>query len=180
MYNKITTLCMSCFIMTASFIPGARADGTHKEGIGNLQIKAQIEAGCTVKPANDVTLDFGKLTNISNKDTDAEVSKDNGIQIHCSKGTNYMVFLDRGQHSDNRVALSGHSTDQNMSNGKDKIKYALYSDAARTTQWSDPSYGVSGIGNGEIQKFPVYGRIFKQKTPAAGTYTDVVKISLMF
>ncbi|MBI4689746.1 MAG: spore coat protein U domain-containing protein [Nitrospirae bacterium] len=54
-------------------------------------------------------------------------------------------------------------------------RHFRFLDSSRTQIWlnSNPDW-YSGTGNGGTQTIIVYGRVFGNQTPLAGTYTDTV------
>jgi spore coat protein U-like protein len=69
-----------------------------------------------------------------------------------------------------------------MQNGAALVNYRLYRDAGRTQNWGN-SIGtdtLAGTGNGAAQAITVYGRVPAQSTPAAGTYTDTVAVTVTY
>jgi spore coat protein U-like protein len=62
------------------------------------------------------------------------------------------------------------------------VTYSLYSDSGRATVWGNTvgTNTVAGTGNGASQSYTVYGRAPAQTTPAAGTYTDTVTVTVTY
>jgi spore coat protein U-like protein len=69
-----------------------------------------------------------------------------------------------------------------MTGGGETIDYQMFKDAAYTENWGDTvsTDTVSGTGIGTEQSFTVYGRVPAQTTPATGTYTDTVTVTVTF
>jgi spore coat protein U-like protein len=69
-----------------------------------------------------------------------------------------------------------------MRNATRYITYELYRNSARTQRWGNTlnTDTVTGTGNGNIQNLSVYGRVPAQTTPNAGTYTDVVVVTVTY
>ena len=66
--------------------------------------------------------------------------------------------------------------------GSGRHHYSLYQDSARTQNWGS-SIGVdtvAGTGTGLTQSVSVYGRVAAQTTPAAGTYTDTIVVTVTY
>jgi spore coat protein U-like protein len=134
----------------------------------NVQIT--INAECQVNAASD--LNFG-TTGVINDPLLAASE----IEVQCTNGTPYDIGLNAGTGA-------GSSTSTRFMTGPDAetVAYSLYEDAARATVWGDTigSDTVAGIGTGSPQTFPVYGEVEVQATPSAGTYTDVVTVTLTY
>jgi spore coat protein U-like protein len=62
------------------------------------------------------------------------------------------------------------------------VTYTLYSNAGRTTVSDDIGTGgaVSGTGSGSTQSLTAYGRIPLQTTPAPGTYSDTIVVTVSY
>ncbi|WP_164707262.1 Csu type fimbrial protein, partial [Pseudomonas viridiflava] len=93
--------------------------------------------------------------------------------IECANATNYSVALNSG--------LNSTGTQRRMASGGNYVLYNLYQDAARATPWGNGTNGgaaLAGVGNGANQDMVVYGRVPNQTTPATGTYTDTVQVTI--
>ena len=68
-----------------------------------------------------------------------------------------------------------------MSSGSDKLKYQLYKNSSRTALWGTgtDAFALQLLSTltGNVN---VYGRIPSGQTVPAGTYNDVVNITLTF
>jgi len=134
-------------------------------------VQITIQADCQVTSTQ--TLDFGThgvLTAAVNGTADLEVT--------CTNGTGYSIGLNAGQ------STGGTTTTRKMqaSASGPYIDYKLYSDTSRTVNWGDTigTDVVTGTGDGTGQTYTVYGQVPIQTTPAAGTYTDTVTITVTF
>ncbi|HHV69952.1 Csu type fimbrial protein [Brucella intermedia] len=163
---------ISCFLILMGLVPAAHAAQID----GKLQVKVNIGSGCELKSGDKSVLDFGSLNDLNDKDHDGQTAASSGIDIQCSKGIAYRIGLDRGINT-------SATNERQMKNGSSLIKYSLYRDSARTQLWEslkDPVSILSGVGTGVLQSYPVYGRIPKQATPAAGAYSDTVTVEVSF
>ncbi|MBW9332127.1 spore coat U domain-containing protein [Herbaspirillum sp. RU 5E] len=135
---------------------------------GNLDISAIVPSQCVVQSA---ALPFGTYAA-------GAVQQNAQIGVNCSNGTSYTVSLDAGTGSGASVASRKLST----ADGVNTLNYGLYQDAGRTRAWgnSNGSDTVSGVGNGSSQSLPVYGYIPGGQTVRAGSYSDVVAITLSY
>jgi spore coat protein U-like protein len=66
--------------------------------------------------------------------------------------------------------------------GAATIGYSLFTDTSRSSIWGNTvgSNTVSSNGTGAAQAYTVYGRVSAQTTPAPGTYTDTVTVTLTY
>jgi spore coat protein U-like protein len=134
----------------------------------NLNVSLQVTSSCTVSAT---PLNFGSSTLLSNVDTTATIS------VTCGSGSSYSVTLGDGQHS---VGSSGSGL-RMMASSSGTIEYQLYSDSSRGTgtAWFG-STAVPGTGTGSVQPITVYGRVPASPGAAAGSYTDVVQITVTY
>ncbi len=137
---------------------------------GNLTVQIEIQAECEV--TTTATVNFG-AEGVLNSDVDAAGS----ISVQCTSGVSYDVGLGAGQ------GAGATTSDRKMTGpASATIDYGLFSDSARTTNWGDTisTDTVSGTGDGSVQVIDVYGRVPAQTTPAAGTYSDTVLVTVTY
>lgn len=99
------------------------------------------------------------------------------VSAKCTSGTSYAIGLDGG------LAIAGDPTQRQLLSGRaGSITYGLYQNAARTLPWGNTpaSNTVSNVGTAAVQAFPVYARIPVQNTPAPGTYSDTIVVTLTY
>jgi spore coat protein U-like protein len=109
--------------------------------------------------------------------------------------TNRITLTCNGTGNNNAysVALSegGSNTflDRVMFNGLNELHYNLYTDAAHTLIWGNArGQTVVDVGDfdfrfniGDLtQTLTVYGQVPAQAVPAAGTYTDLILVTVIF
>ena len=98
------------------------------------------------------------------------------VNVTCTNTTPYNVRLNGG--------LTGATspTARKMTLGAQQITYGLYRDVARALGWgsSDGVNTASGTGTASAIGHTVYGRIPPQTTPAPGTYTDTIVVTVSF
>ncbi len=128
-----------------------------------------ILSTCTIVSTN--TLDFG-TTGLLNANVDSAANFD----VQCTNGTAYDVQLDAGTTAGGSIAT------RKMTGGGATVDYTMWRDAGRTLNWgeTDGTDTVGGTGNGAAQTLTVYGRVPTQTTPAPGTYTDSVTVTISY
>lgn len=144
---------------------------------GTLTVSATADGACSV---GDGTLDFGSFQTIAvgaggaqggASDIDASI----GVPVVCTNGTTGAITADDGMNVDTAVRRlrKGVTTDY--------IKYALYSDSARTTAMTS-SEGISVTGDGTDQTATVYGRIAAADltNQPTGSYSDTVTMTITY
>lgn len=149
---------------------------------GQLGIQIIIGAGCTVNNGssngstnNFGTINFGQYPTLTST-IDAQsvgAAPGSSFGIECANATNYSVALNSG--------LNSSGNQRRMASGGAFVNYNLYQDAARATPWGNGSNGataLAGVGTGANQEMVVYGRVPNQTTPATGTYTDTVQVTI--
>ena len=130
---------------------------------------SQVAAACTINSAP--ALSFANQGILA-----ANVDQSSTIQVTCTSTTPYNIGLDAGTGSDATVAT------RKMTSGGASVSYSLYRDSAHTTVWGTTvgTDAVADIGNGSGQRYTVYGRVPSQTTPAPGTYTDTVTVTVTY
>ena len=149
---------------------------------GQLGIQLVIGAGCTVNNGSNNgsantfgSIAFGTYPSLNSIIEAQSVGSSAGSSfgVTCNTGTNYSVALDSGLHA------TGNQ--RNMSAGAtDVIAYNLYRRrrARRSGATAATAAALAGTGTGANQELVVYGRVPPQTTPATGTYTDTVQVTI--
>jgi len=132
-------------------------------------VSVTLAATCTINSAS--TLNFGNQGILS-----ANIDQTSTIQVTCTNTTPYNIGLDAGTGSGATVAT------RKLTSGGATVNYTLYSDTGRTTVWGNTvgTDTVAATGNGTGQNYTVYGRIPTQTTPAPGTYTDTITVTVTY
>src|SRR5262249_23078780 len=161
---------MRCFLATilVAFFSFVDGEAEALTATGSFNVQVAITATCVVTSAT--TLDFGTQGVLS-----ANVDQTSTINVTCTNTTPYNIGLDKG--------LTGSSvTTRQMKAGSALINYSLFSDSGRTVNWGNTvgTDTVAATGNGSAQAFRVYGRIPAQTTPAPGTYTDTITVTVTY
>ena len=128
-----------------------------------------ITATCQVISAN--TLSFGTQGLLT-----ANIDASSTFVVYCTNGTTYNVGLDDG------TTTGGTITTRLLINGATTVQYKMFSNSGRTTNWGNTvgTDTVAGTGTGANQTMTIYGRVLSQTTPAPGTYTDTVTITITY
>src|SRR5262249_37946646 len=128
---------------------------------------ATVPANCRVTATDIGFGSQGLLT--------ANIDQTGTVSVTCTSGTTYNVGLGDGQQN---AGPSGRA----MALGANRVGYGLYRDGARSQVWGDTvgTNTVGGTGNGAAQNITVYARVVPQVTPPAGTYSDVVVVTITY
>jgi spore coat protein U-like protein len=134
----------------------------------SFTVTATNATNCTVSAS---ALNFGS-TGVLRSALDGASS----VSVTCTSAAPYTVALGGG--------LSGATdpTQRKMTQAAAQVTYGLYQDSGRTVPWGDSVGGNTraGTGTGLAQSFTVYGRVPAQTTPAPGTYSDTVVMTVSY
>jgi spore coat protein U-like protein len=152
-----------CFLMAGLQLSYAATATT------TMTVQVSITATCLINSAS--TLNFGTQGVLS-----ANVDQTSTIQVTCTNSTPYNIGLDAGAGTGATVAT------RKLTSGANAVNYTLYSNSGRTTVWGSTvsTDTVSGTGSGAAQNYTVYGRIPAQTTPAPGSYTDTITVTVTY
>jgi spore coat protein U-like protein len=124
-----------------------------------------------------VAMDFGLYVPM----TTSHVDVMGQVNLRCqAQPGSFAITIGPGSSGDPtaRTLLSATS---------DILNYNLYRNASRTEIWGDgnpPTFVVSGVrssqGRPTFYNFPIYGRIFANQAPNAGTYNDNPLVTVLF
>lgn len=149
-------------------VGGAQAATT-----STFQVTAQITAGCLV--VGGVTaygvLDFGTSSALSTA-TLATSLGGTTVTFQCTPGVALSMSLDGGQNS-----ASG-TRNLKRTGGTQLLAYQLYRDAAFSQALGIGSSVALSYSDPTAIKLPVYGRTTLSGLLPAGTYTDVVQVTV--
>jgi len=134
----------------------------------SMTTTANVAARCTFGTATD--LNFGSVPGLLRTVTD----QTSLLRATCTNRAAYQVGLDNGSNA------SG--TTRRMTDGTRFVTYELYRDTARTLRWgaSLNTDTATGTGTGAEQTLTVYGRLPVQTAARAGTYSDIVTVTITY
>ncbi|MFN7643404.1 MAG: spore coat U domain-containing protein [Burkholderiales bacterium] len=158
-------------IVLATLLAGIGAPALAATATSTFTVNGTVVATCSVSAT---ALNFGaSIPTPVNSNIDATST----ITATCSNAVPFSVALNAGNGAGATVVT------RKMSSGPNTVNYAMYTDAGRTTVWGDGTPGSSIntlTGTGAAQAIPVYGRIPTGQTPAIGTYSDTILVTLTF
>ncbi|MCA1324008.1 spore coat U domain-containing protein [Herbaspirillum sp. alder98] len=156
------------FVLAAGIALSSQTTSFAASTTGNLTVSAVVTAQCVIQSA---AIPFGTYSS-------GAVQQNAQIGVNCSNGTSYTISLDAGSGTGATTAT------RKLANtaGGSSLNYGLYQDAARTKTWGNASGSdtIAGVGSGTTQNIPVYGYIPGGQTSTAGSYSDVVAITLAY
>ena len=132
-------------------------------------VTATIAPACTVSAAD---LSFGMYTG-------TVINSTTTLTVTCTNSTTYQVGADNGL---NAVYIGVWAKYMAGPSGK-KLRYHLYTDAARTIEWGSTAgtNEIAGTGAGVAQTITVFGTIGGGSyTSVPGSYSDTVTVTLTY
>lgn len=148
----------------------AIADPAAAQQSTQFQVSMTIQAECRLTSASDLA--FGNTGVIQ-----TAITSTSPIGVQCTNTTPYNIGLNAGAGTGATVAT------RRMTSGSGAtVVYELFRDPARSQIWGNTAGTdtLAGIGNGAVQSLTVYGRVPPQTTPAAGSYTDTVQVTVTY
>lgn len=138
-----------------------------------FQVSAQIVAGCLVVGgvSNYGVLNFGSQSALSTATLSTSLGGTT-VTFQCTPGVALSMSLDGGQNS----ASGGRNLKRN--GGSQLLAYQLYRDAALSQALAIGQSVSVSYSDPTAIKLPVYGRTQLSGTLPAGTYTDVVQVTV--
>ena len=140
---------------------------------GRSSTSYTFDANLTLQPT--CSLSTTPVTFATGPSLATNVDATGAVSVTCNSGASYTVTMDGGAHGGTSAIT------RKMQLNAGSIIYGLYQNSGRTTGWYNDAPGtVNGTGTGSAQSLPVYGRVFAQPTPAPGTYSDTVVVTLAY
>ena len=167
MHSTIKKLVCVTGVVLASVVPLSEASASTVTG--TVAVSLTIQASCVVSSSSGIT--FG-TSGVLTANTDAPGT----LGVQCTNSTPYVVALDAG------AGTGATTATRKLTSGAATVNYALYRDSGRTLTWGNTSGTdtVAGTGNGAAQTLNIYGRVPTQTTPAPGSYTDTVNVTVTY
>ena len=135
----------------------------------SFTVQAQNTATCNVAVT---AMNFGTIAGL----TTAQATS-NQIAITCTNGAAYSVGLNNGANGGTAPANRFMA-----SSSAQKLSYGIFKDASHLQGWGS-TVGVdvlTGTGNGAAQNLSAYALMPAQGSPAAGTYSDTVVVTVNY
>ncbi|MDV9041609.1 spore coat U domain-containing protein [Stenotrophomonas sp. RAC2] len=123
-------------------------------------------------------MDFGTVTGNIGSNIDQTAT----LTLNCLKRTAYQIGLNNGTNAPAEGTARRMRTTA-VNNSSQYLTYELYRDPARTQRWGSTLAvdTVSGTGTGSAQQLTIYGRVpAVTGQPAAGTYNDLVTVTITY
>lgn len=132
---------------------------------GCVESRPALAASCSVSSSG---VSFGAYDPVDAADTRGTGT----IRLSCDQSVNATVALTGGGAS---------PLDHAMRNGTSELAYDLYVDAQRAGVWGDGTGGSQTVSfNGTVVDHSVYGAIRARQRVTAGSYTDVITLTVTY
>ncbi len=154
-------------VIPTSCTTGGKGGGTSVQF--PFVVSATAAPTCTIASIAD--LDFGTQSGL----IDNPLNYTTVLSMNCRYRTAWQVSLDNGQNASGNVRRMRSASGQYLT-------YELYRDAARTQRWGSTlnTDTQTGTGTGSAQALTLYGQVPARQTPAPGSYSDVVKVTVTY
>ena len=138
---------------------------------GSVQVSMTIQAECKLQ-AGTTTLQFG-----SRGVLDAVVDAQASFGLQCTNSTPFSIGLDAGQGSGATVGARAMTGPAGA-----LVGYTMYRDSGRSQVWGQTANidALASTGTGALQSFTIYGRVPAQTTPAPGSFSDLVALTVTY
>lgn len=138
-----------------------------------FQVNAQIVAGCLVVGGVSAygVLNFGTRSALYVGNADASLGG-TAVTFQCTPGVAMSMSLDGGQNS------AAGSRNLKRGNGTQVVPYQLFQDVALTQSLAIGQSVTVSYSNPAVIKLPLYARAQLSGKVPAGTYTDVVQVTV--
>ncbi len=157
-------LAVTCMLLSLAGV--CRADVS----TATVGVSATLVNSCVAGNTTFGTFNFGTVYFLNTAIKITGQANAGALQINCNNGTSYTVLLSGGQ--------SGNTAARYLqSSAGARVNYNLYTSGSYATVWDNVT-GVTQTATGQSVWLPVYGMIPVQTTPATGTYTDTVQVTI--
>ncbi|PKR40636.1 spore coat protein U [Serratia ureilytica] len=165
----MTRLAVTCMLL--SLAGACRADvSTATVGVSATLVKSCVAGTTSGGNTTFGTFNFGTVYFLNTAIKVTRQANAGALQINCNNGTSYTALLSGGQ--------SGNTASRYLQSaaGARRELQPVYQ-RSYATVWDNVT-GVTQTATGQSVWLPVYGMIPVQATPATGTYTDTVQVTI--
>jgi spore coat protein U-like protein len=167
MYRQVRSKVLALLATAAAAWAGPAAGTTTT---ATFQVQIIITNACSIASAS--TLNFGSQGTLA-----FAVAATSTVSVNCTLALPYNIGLDAGTGSGATV-----TTRKMTGPASATVNYTMYQDVANLLLWGNTigTNTVAGVGTGLSIPYTVYGSVPSQATPAAGTYTDTVTVTVTY
>lgn len=161
-----TKICKAIAIAALCAAMGLAPSAIAGEANAQLNVSVRIVASCRFTVDN-ASLSFGDVQQDAGSAT-AQTK----LGVLCSSKQPYAIGFDYGEHAE--------GGERHMSDGSNGVAYQLYADASRRMPLGPvgSSGAVRGVGTGDEQMVPVYGKLDVASNTPPGVYNDTVRLTV--
>lgn len=158
----LKTIALAALCAAAGLAPSVIAG----EATGQMHVSVTILASCQFT-VDDATLAFGSV-----EQSAGSATAQTNLGVRCSARQPYAIGFDYGQNA--------QGAQRRMSDGSNGVAYQLYADASHRTPLGPigSTGAVRGVGNGNEQVVPVYGKLDVASDTPPGVYNDTVRLTV--
>lgn len=159
--------------LLAALTPALAAGTTY----GSFIVSATVDLACSVESTTNIS--FGTIQS----PVQANLNSSGSVTTRCTDGATWNIALSVGNGSGATFARRKMTSSLNAAN---TLEYGLYRDSTRNEVWGDGTGGsvLACDVKCDAASVPVtttvYARIFGGQSPAAGSYSDTIVVTLMF
>jgi len=137
-------------------------------------VQLTIQAQCVIN--STATLNFGTAGVLGGAGGTTNTDQSTTFAVQCTNTTPFTIGLDAG------TTTGGSTTVRKLLNSGSSatVNYTLWQDSGRTINWGTGSAALSDTGTGASVTYTVYGRIPPQTTPAPGSYSDTITVTVTY
>lgn len=155
------------------------SDATAGTTTDSLLVTATVASSCQINSV--ATLAFGTYDPliIHSDRTGTDLSANGLLTLSCTRSSLAVITLGQGAHpapgSTDAVPL------RQMKSGDLVLAYELFQDASHAIRWGNgPDDAVQLTGSGGVDPVALHGVIRKGQNVPAGSYTDIVIVTVTF
>lgn len=145
---------------------------------GSFQVTANVVASCRVTSTTDIAFGNYDPADVNNA---TALDANGAIAVRCVKGTTANVAIEQGTNP--ATGSTCASPLRQMAGGTERLGYAIYTDAARTTVWgcattNDQTFTATTVATPNT--LTTYGRIPAGQDVGVGAFADTVNVTVTF
>jgi spore coat protein U-like protein len=146
---------------------------------GSFLVTASVAKSCAISGTTNVAF---SAYDPADANFSVPLDAGGGVTVRCTKNVGYDVKLDQGANAATGSSCSAPS--RRMASGAERLSYALFQNAGRTTVWgcdvSNDLANTETVGPSSPDTLTVYGRIPAGQDVADGSYSDTVTVTVTF
>lgn len=162
--RSLILLCLLVASTVAQSVAAMAATAT-----STFTVSITLQASCVISSTGPLA--FGNQGVLN-----SAVNASSTLGVQCTSSTPFNVGLNAG------ATAGATTTTRLLSSGANTVGYKIYSDSGRTSLWGNTvgTDTVSQTGTGAVQNVTLYGQVPAQATPAPGSYSDTVTVTITY